>query len=45
MYHFTALVTCLAIAFYFSTSIQVSGDFPGVAPSMEHQHPRFEPAP
>ena len=24
MYHFTALVTCLAIAFYFFTSIQVS---------------------
>ncbi len=24
MYHFTALVTCLAIAFYFSTGIQVS---------------------
>ena len=24
MYHFTALVTCLAILFYFFTSIQVS---------------------
>jgi glutathione S-transferase len=24
MYHFTALVTCLAIAFYFFTSVQVS---------------------
>jgi hypothetical protein len=24
MYHFTALVTCLAIAFYFSLSVRVS---------------------
>jgi glutathione S-transferase len=24
MYHFTALVTCLALAFYFATSIQVA---------------------
>ncbi|MBR1193061.1 MAPEG family protein [Bradyrhizobium sp. AUGA SZCCT0160] len=44
MYHFTALVTCLAILFYFFTSIQVSkarSTF-GVKVPATSGHPDFE---
>ena len=44
MYHYTALVTCLAIAFYFFTTIQVSkarATF-GVKVPATSGHPDFE---
>lgn len=44
MYHFTALVTCLAILFYFFTSIQVSkarASF-GIKVPATSGHPDFE---